>query len=914
MMGTKTSCDYISNSNDAGIMGRNSPAALLDMLAEVASRTLYSEKKEMKSLLTSQCKTKSDVIKRKTQEMCLNVPQLLSMPMSQLVKQFSVLTSDELKRQFSYTCTLVDGCNQKYTSFASEGKARKSIKAHLAEHLEYLRTNEQAYYTFTTKPIKYKNLKSNLQSKNARLQQSRKPRRTLNKENKDVMIEQSSDYLHKILSNDTNFQKFEKEKATEKTEGFNSSETKKTEHIDVKVLGDHSYFEHLREEASNQTEITSSDTILNNSSREENIVLMVVGADSIRMKEYSHIKGKISDNLKHQDTGTLYISDVPWIEENCNKKMDMPTIAKPKGKAKFIGTSKEERELALAFMDRIKKKGNPTGSNLQCHICDPPRSFTAPTTLVSHYRSHAGIKPYECRICRAVFTRRHSLKYHMLIHQNQTRFTCADCGKKFRHPSHFREHRRRHTGEAPFGCDDCGQRFKTRNTYKRHLKTRHGKVLTTTGELLFLSEEDFQKVRTNRKKKIDYHDIKSIAIDENIIATRTIMNFQNNIEPQEINNDVLEEYIINKDCDDKATDTIQVIDKYFENYDICSIPFLNKTEHLEEGVSLNNNDDNNITESDQKEDIDRMQSDFQKNSYNNLTVIKTMKNQTLLNKSVRNEHKVICEYLNKESYIESYYNNEHLQANKETDNQEGIDLLQHQINNHLQLVENHNTDYKNTSNNEGQNVEFVLHLTKKMEPGTIDKGTNCNINADEENEFQNSYNEIQSQENESNVDTYIHEENSIRKDNLQLHMADELIENSTSQHENVQNNLENHILVRNTNIKSYKHNILNLMNNETSAAIKNINTNQIDESKQQIYIDTDMLNNIVMQNKCIQTLPCNFTLCYQQNQHKLQVNESTKVTMLNKCTQGINLIQNGKQSAILLLSNNASKNGILQIK
>lgn len=142
-----------------------------------------------------------------------------------------------------------------------------------------------------------------------------------------------------------------------------------------------------------------------------------------------------------------------------NIEMDPIAPAKPKGKAKFIGTSKEEREMALALMERIKKKGNPSGSNLQCRICDPPRSFTAPTTLVSHYRSHAGIKPYECRICRAVFTRRHSLKYHMLIHQNQTRFTCADCEKKFRHPSHFREHRRRHTGEAPFGCDDCGQRL-----------------------------------------------------------------------------------------------------------------------------------------------------------------------------------------------------------------------------------------------------------------------------------------------------------------------------------------------------------------------------------------------------------------------------------------------------------------------
>lgn len=151
-------------------------------------------------------------------------------------------------------------------------------------------------------------------------------------------------------------------------------------------------------------------------------------------------------------------TDLPWSDESRIKKTEASMTSKPKGKAKFIGTSKEEREMALAYMERIKKKGNPTGSNLQCRICDPPRTFTAPTTLVSHYRSHAGIKPYECRICRAVFTRRHSLKYHMLIHQNQTRFTCTDCGKKFRHPSHFKEHQRRHTGEAPFGCEDCGQR------------------------------------------------------------------------------------------------------------------------------------------------------------------------------------------------------------------------------------------------------------------------------------------------------------------------------------------------------------------------------------------------------------------------------------------------------------------------
>lgn len=70
-----------------------------------------------------------------------------------------------------------------------------------------------------------------------------------------------------------------------------------------------------------------------------------------------------------------------------------------------------------------------------------------------------GIRPYECRICEAVFTRQHSLNYHMLIHTNQTRFTCLDCDRKFRHPSHFKEHRRRHTGESPYECSDCLMRY-----------------------------------------------------------------------------------------------------------------------------------------------------------------------------------------------------------------------------------------------------------------------------------------------------------------------------------------------------------------------------------------------------------------------------------------------------------------------
>lgn len=83
----------------------------------------------------------------------------------------------------------------------------------------------------------------------------------------------------------------------------------------------------------------------------------------------------------------------------------------------------------------------------------------------------------------------------MLIHANLSRFTCPDCHRQFRHPSHYKEHRRRHTGEAPYECSDCMQRFRTRNSYKRHLMTRHGKLLTSTGGLIILPEEEFNKVR-----------------------------------------------------------------------------------------------------------------------------------------------------------------------------------------------------------------------------------------------------------------------------------------------------------------------------------------------------------------------------------------------------------------------------------
>ncbi|RWS16213.1 zinc finger domain-containing protein 24-like protein [Dinothrombium tinctorium] len=153
-------------------------------------------------------------------------------------------------------------------------------------------------------------------------------------------------------------------------------------------------------------------------------------------------------------------------------------------KKQTLGKTPWERDLAIKCMEDLRNKRAESNSNeasvSRCEICND-KTFMSVNSLIYHYRSHAGIKPYECTICEATFTRQHSLNYHMLIHYNKTRFVCDECGRHFRHPSHFKEHMRRHTGETPYECIDCSVKFKTRNTYKRHLQTKHGKILTAKG-------------------------------------------------------------------------------------------------------------------------------------------------------------------------------------------------------------------------------------------------------------------------------------------------------------------------------------------------------------------------------------------------------------------------------------------------
>lgn len=129
---------------------------------------------------------------------------------------------------------------------------------------------------FTARSVSYKNYKTNPQNKKSRLQ-SRKPQETLNKENKNIITEKSTNYLRNILLNDSTFKELDKNKNVEKMENskrINNPEQKDTEKIDFKVFGDHSYFERLKDEIPNKKETSLFNNSLENAT-DENVSINI---------------------------------------------------------------------------------------------------------------------------------------------------------------------------------------------------------------------------------------------------------------------------------------------------------------------------------------------------------------------------------------------------------------------------------------------------------------------------------------------------------------------------------------------------------------------------------------------------------------------------------------------------------------
>lgn len=527
---------------------------MLTMLAEVASATLESDPVLLKD---SAHKARKSAL----QADALVLDQIRILSDRMLLDMFSELTSNEMRRTFSYRCYLMPNvCAETFSSFGSENKARLQMKSHLMAHIAKLLAEanapgRQGKPPFTAEP---------LQARKRRLQETegnnRKRRRPQAKQPSGVnKNERRSNGSATVPAPGTGATvkksqarvKSQAKPPLAKPEGKNNrptlkvavkslttpsnktkapSTTGKAHNATVKeekplrpitetweahvVRRDHSYWgpgcplsvdnsddsdlEELcgdcverRPVIPNQSVIATPAfpyvyvPLLPNTSSVVEVTTPGggIGGGAAKRRVPSPMLPSSDDEEDDEDE-----DDDEEEEEQQSKQQQLPVA---KGRARLPGRrgavvqaaeTSLERKAALKHIKALRNKRRDERGPLVCKICKT-KVFTAQATLMYHYRSHAGIKPFNCKICDATFTRQHSLNYHMLIHNNKSRFACEDCGRHFRHPSHFKEHLRRHTGETPYQCTDCNQRFKTRNTYKRHLKTRHGKILTAQGIL-----------------------------------------------------------------------------------------------------------------------------------------------------------------------------------------------------------------------------------------------------------------------------------------------------------------------------------------------------------------------------------------------------------------------------------------------
>nr|XP_020859599.1 zinc finger protein 383-like isoform X2 [Phascolarctos cinereus] len=114
----------------------------------------------------------------------------------------------------------------------------------------------------------------------------------------------------------------------------------------------------------------------------------------------------------------------------------------------------------------------PKESSHPCNACG--KSFRRRSSLMQHWRSHTGEKPYECNLCGKAYGRYSALSDHKRVHTGEKPHLCLQCGKAFSHSSVLTQHQRIHTGEKPYECSECGKAFNRNSNFFLHQRIHTG--------------------------------------------------------------------------------------------------------------------------------------------------------------------------------------------------------------------------------------------------------------------------------------------------------------------------------------------------------------------------------------------------------------------------------------------------------
>ncbi|KAH8100626.1 hypothetical protein BXZ70DRAFT_972621, partial [Cristinia sonorae] len=134
--------------------------------------------------------------------------------------------------------------------------------------------------------------------------------------------------------------------------------------------------------------------------------------------------------------------------------------------------------IPTSIVDSISARA-PRKKRYRCSYEGCTNSYSKPSRLAEHERSHTGDRPFVCSPCNKRYLRESHLQAHSRSHlpSSSRPFACTEdqCNKRFWTAQHLRAHVELHKGEKPFKCTerDCEAAFAKHHQLRDHICTNH---------------------------------------------------------------------------------------------------------------------------------------------------------------------------------------------------------------------------------------------------------------------------------------------------------------------------------------------------------------------------------------------------------------------------------------------------------